>query len=42
MMAAKQSGGLLLTWLDIENMTHFHKLFAECYTKSPKHYRDST
>ncbi|MBQ7221785.1 MAG: helix-turn-helix domain-containing protein [Synergistaceae bacterium] len=25
-----------------ENMTHFHKLFAECYGKSPKHYRDCT
>ena len=22
------------------NMTHFHKLFTECYGKSPKHYRD--
>ncbi len=25
-----------------ENMTHFHKLFTECYGKSPKHYRDCT
>lgn len=24
------------------NMTHFHKLFTECYGKSPKHYRDCT
>lgn len=22
------------------NMTHFHRLFTECYGKSPKHYRD--
>ena len=25
-----------------ENMTHFHRLFYECYGKSPKHYRDCT
>ena len=25
-----------------ENMTHFHKLFTQCYGKSPKHYRDCT
>lgn len=25
-----------------ENMTHFHRLFCECYGKSPKHYRDCT
>ena len=25
-----------------ENMTHFHKIFCECYGKSPKHYRDCT
>ena len=25
-----------------ENITHFHKLFFECYGKSPKHYRDCT
>ena len=24
------------------NMTHFHRLFTECYGKSPKHYRDCT
>lgn len=24
------------------NMTHFHKIFAEYYGKSPKHYRDCT
>lgn len=24
-----------------ENMTHFHRIFTECYGKSPKHYRDS-
>ncbi len=23
-----------------ENMTHFHRIFTECYGKSPKHYRD--
>ena len=25
-----------------ENMTHFHKLFCQCYGKTPKHYRDCT
>ena len=25
-----------------ENLTHFHKLFTDCYGKSPKHYRDCT